>query len=271
MRVDWRASLAVLLGSVVFACGATTPEAEEPEQQVTGVAKGADLSRCEFKGREDRIAHSTRGPGAKHPNIFKTYEVSLDSKKGKRILRCRQVDTNLDGIRDVIRTYTDDGQPLDEQSDTDYDGQIDTWIRFSRGRVLRESRDRNRDGRPDEYRLYSNGRLSRLQRDSDFDGKLDRWQVYDGERLHRVGVDLDGDQRVDRWYRDAEMKRLQEAEEEAGSASAEGATPSATASQEPAPGQTASEATPKKSDTAAAEGAGEKAPSTGEPKGNVGQ
>ncbi len=215
----------------VCACAGQQETAEEPENTVSGVAHGADLSRCEFKGREDRIATQSQGPGANTPNVFRVYEVAMDSKKGKRTLRCRQTDTNLDGIRDVIRTYTSEGEPLDEQSDTNYDGKIDTWVRFSRGRVLTEHRDRNADGKPDEFRIYSDGRLSRSQRDDDFNGKLDTWQVYDGERLHRVGVDLDGDQRVDRWYRDAELKR-----QEAAQAAAEDATSVSAPPGAPAPG-----------------------------------
>lgn len=195
-------------------CGGSEKPPEEPEELAGGIVHGADLSRCEYKGRKDRVFTMTRAPGARTHNVYRIYDVSLDVDNGRRVLRCRQADTNLDGIRDVIRTYTDDGKPLDEQSDTDYDGRIDTWVRFSRGQVLRESHDRNRDGKADEFRIYSDGRLSRLQRDSDHNGKLDTWEVYDGGRLHRIGVDVNGDERVDRWYRDAELKRQEEQDAE---------------------------------------------------------
>ncbi len=198
----WTAAimLACVISSV-SGCGAETVQQEEPKLPKTGVAAGAELSKCVYKDRNDRTFAITRGPGSRHANVLRVFEVAVDKKQARRVLRCRQVDTNLDGIRDVIRTYNDDGEPALEQADTDYDGRIDTWVRFSRGKVLRTELDRNRDGKPDEFRVYTGGKLSRIQRDTDFNGRLDTWEVYDGERLHRVGVDVDGDERVDRWYR----------------------------------------------------------------------
>lgn len=201
----------VLLGIVVAACASTPPPEPRTQPKPSGIARGAgDLLECRHKGQKDRVVAFTRGPGSQHPNVYRVYDVSLDVKNGKRILRCRQVDTDLDGYRDVIRTYNASGEADLELSDSDYDGQIDTWVRFARGRVFRESHDRNDDGKPDEFRTYSSGKLTRLQRDADFDGKLDTWEVYDGARLHRVGVDLDGDERVDRWYRDAALKERED-------------------------------------------------------------
>lgn len=206
-RSTWLVRLGVLpLLVLVQACGGSSPPPEEPDDRDLGVAKFADLSRCEYKGRKDRVFTSTRGPGASVPNVYRVYDVSVDAENGRRVLRCRLADTDFDGILDVIRTYTEDGKPLDEQSDADYDGRIDTWVSYSRGRVLRQSHDRNRDGKPDEWKTYSGGHLARVQRDASHDGKVDTWEVYEQGRLRRLGRDTDGDQRVDQWYRDATKK-----------------------------------------------------------------
>lgn len=209
----------VLIGGLsltAFGCGGSQPEVTGvTETGVTQVAKGADQSRCDFKGRTDRVVVVTKGPGAGHPNVRRVYAVGTDRKDGKRVLRCREVDTNLDGINDLIRTYNEKGEPLGEQADTNYNGRIDSWVQFANDRVAKAEFDRNADGKPDEFKVYSKGVLIRLQRDSRYDGKLDTWHVYEQGRLNRIGVDLDGDEKVDRWYRDEELRRQEEAEEAA--------------------------------------------------------
>jgi hypothetical protein len=120
----------------------------------------------------------------------------------RRVLLCREADTNLDGVKDVVRTYNDRGEALNELADADYDGNIDTWITFSRGRASKIQIDNARRGAPDETRLYVAGKLSRAQRDTNYDGKPDVWEIYSEGRLQRLGVDLDFDGHVDRWDRD---------------------------------------------------------------------
>jgi hypothetical protein len=205
----------LVLGSAL-SCSTAPPPPEAPKLEFSErVPDGADLSYCKFEGRKDRARVVTNGPGSEAPNVARVFEFDPDSKVEARRLRCRIVDTNLDGVSDVIRTYTRDGHPLDEQADTNFDQRIDTWVRFARGVVIRELHDRDADGKPDENRVYSAGKLSRVQRDRNSDGRLDTWEVYDGEKLHRVGVDLDGDQRVDRWYRDELLKGREAAADKA--------------------------------------------------------
>lgn len=190
---------------VLIACGGSRPESENPEDAFDRTLLGVEDTRCEFRDRKDRVAVLTAGRGAKAPNVRRVYAVG-DERDGRRVLRCREVDTNLDGAKDVVRTYDEDGGPLLEQSDSDYDGKIDTWIEFAGGIVVRAQFDRNRDGKPDEWKTYSGGHLARVQRDASHDGKVDTWEVYEQGRLRRLGRDTDGDQRVDQWYRDATKK-----------------------------------------------------------------
>jgi hypothetical protein len=204
------ATATIAAGLTLWACGGSS---EAPPKAANGQAgpvkgiEGEDASRCDFKGRADREVNETAGPGAIQPNIRRVFAIVGEGDERRKILLCREVDTNLDGMKDVVRTYNDKGEALNELADTDYDGQIDTWVTFSRGRIAKWQIDLNRDGRPDEARFYTSGKLARAQRDTNNDGKPDVWEIYDEGRLQRMGVDIDRDGHVDRWDRDEEVMR----------------------------------------------------------------
>ena len=200
-----------------------------------GVGAGADVkapgpesssaseagSRCEFAGRSDREVAESISTGALQPSIRRVYRVVGEGSERRRVLVCREVDTNRDGIKDVVRRYSEQGEPLEELADTNYDGRIDTTIRFAKGRVAQELIDLDQDDKPEETRYYQAGKLSRVQRDTNGDGKPDIWEIYAGGRLERMGVDVDFDGRVDRWNRDEVNERAaREAEEKAESQAA---------------------------------------------------
>jgi len=200
----------IAAGFAVWACGGSGDAPPRSANAASGPVKGIegeDASRCDFKGRADREVNETAGPGAIQPNIRRVFAIVGEGEERRKILLCREVDTNLDGMKDVVRTYTDKGDALNELADTDYDGQIDTWVTFSRGRIAKWQIDQNRDGRPDEARFYTSGKLARAQRDTNNDGKPDVWEIYDEGRLQRMGVDVDRDGHVDRWDRDEEVMR----------------------------------------------------------------
>ncbi len=179
-----------------------------------------DRSRCAYEGRADREVEETASARAVKPNIRRVYAVVGQGDDAHRVLRCREVDQNLDGVKDVVRVYDDGGDPLRELADTDYDGRIDTWTTFSSGRVAEIKVDRNRDGRPDEKRFYVRGQKVRGELDEDYDGRTDVWEVYADGTLQRRGVDVDGDGKVDRWdrdelaYRDAERREREQEEQQ---------------------------------------------------------
>ena len=110
---------------------------------------------------------------------------------------CREIDTNLDGVKDIVRTYNEKGESLHEEADTNYDGRIDTWITFSGGRIAKEEIDTDFNGTADVWKYYVGGQLSRIQRDMNHDSRPDRWEFYNDSKLERVGVDLDFDGHVD--------------------------------------------------------------------------
>ncbi|MEZ4224054.1 MAG: hypothetical protein R3B13_24105 [Polyangiaceae bacterium] len=222
--------LALLMPLAAASCGGSEKKtATAPKNLERAVDEHGedDRSRCDYKGRSDREVFETTGPNAVQPNIRRVFAIVGDGEDARRALLCREVDTNLDGVKDVVRTYNDKGDALFEQADADYDGRIDTWIAFARGRISKVQVDVNKDGKPDEVRFYVDGKLSRMQRDTNYDGKPDVWEIYEDGHLSRMGVDLDHDGRVDRWDRDQEVVRqeaLKEmAEEEASAADAGGA------------------------------------------------
>ncbi|MEB2311600.1 MAG: hypothetical protein OZ921_02600 [Sorangiineae bacterium] len=205
---DWTVLSAVALAAAslgLYACGGdSSREANAPTRtgSIVHAAGGEDVSRCDYQGRADREVQETTGPGALVPNIRRVYAIIGAGEDRRRVIACREVDTNLDGQKDVVRTYDAKGEPLHELADANYDGKIDTWTTFSGGRIVKVEIDTNGDGRPDEIRFMVRGKLSRLQRDTNFDGKPDVWEIYDDGRLQRIGWDFDFDGHVDRWDRD---------------------------------------------------------------------
>lgn len=223
---SWRLVAAGVALAFGVACGGKEPAPNTAQSPTTAVSRagadvGVDLSRCEYKGRADRSVVEGTGPGSSAVNIRKVFAVVGTGEDARKMLVCREVDTNLDGQMDVVRTFNDKGDAISEQADADYDGQIDTWMQFARGRVAKLQRDTNGDGKPDETRHYIDGKLSRVQRDTNFDGKPDVWEIYSEGTLERMGLDLDHDGHVDRWDRDMVAVRQVEARERAEEEAAE--------------------------------------------------
>jgi hypothetical protein len=207
--------------------GAQTAATTEHKPLITSAD---DQSRCDFKGRADREVVESSGPGAVLPNVRRVFGILGEGEDRRRVLFCREIDTNLDGSKDVVRTYNDKGDAVDEQADANYDGKVDTWIRFSGGHISKVELDTDHDGRPDETRYYVKGKLSRVQRDTNRDGKADVWEIYADGQLERMGADLDFDGHVDRWDRDEVARRQaddKEREEESKAAAAQRASEAA--------------------------------------------
>lgn len=218
-RWAWAGSCIGASVIMFVACGGSESEgAKAPTKSGVAVsaydAGGDDRSRCDFEGRRDREVVETRGPGAMIPNVRRVYAILGQGEDRRRILICREVDTNLDGMKDLVRTYDEKGQALREQMDSDYDGRVDRWMTFAAGRMAKLELDKNSDGQPDEFRYYSSGKLARVQQDTNFDGKPDAWEIYSQGTLERRGVDIDHDGIVDRWDRDEVARQIAERKEQ---------------------------------------------------------
>jgi hypothetical protein len=166
-----------------------------------------DKSMCnDWKTKPELEVAETTGPGALKPNVRRVYKTYGEGEARNKVLSCREVDTNLDGIKDVVRTFNQKGEAQHEEADRNYDGKIDVWINFVDGRIAEEDVDTNGDGKPDVWKFYVNGQLQRIRRDRNGDGKPDVWEIYSKGRLERVGVDETLDGHVDRWDRDEQLK-----------------------------------------------------------------
>ncbi len=221
MTSSLRSSLfltAVSLASLSSVACSSSPAFEARGAQQQKMARRPDgsyddHSLCEYKNMPDREASETAGPGSIQPNVRRVYLVIGSGDDRHKVLICREIDTNFDGIKDVVRRYNEKGESVSEEADSNYDGRIDTWITFIKGRLAEVKLDTNFDGRPDEWKYYSGGKLTRVVRDTNFDGRPDVWEIYRDGHLERRGVDIDGDEHVDRWDHDNEMRRrFEEAE-----------------------------------------------------------
>jgi hypothetical protein len=172
-----------------------------------------DRSMCDWRNKPELEVSETAGPGALKPNIRRVFKITGDAEHRHRTLACREIDTNLDGIKDVVRTFNAKGEALKEEADTNYDGKIDVWINFVDGRIASVEQDTTRSGKADVWKFYVNGQLQRIRRDRNGDGKPDVWEIYTNGRLERMGVDETHDGHVDRWDRDDQLRKETDAAE----------------------------------------------------------
>lgn len=170
-----------------------------------------DRTMCDWKDKPELEVSESAGPGALRPNVRRVFKTFGEGDARHKTLVCREIDTNLDGIKDVVRTFNPKGEALHEEADRNYDGRIDLWINFVDGRLAEEDVDTNNDGKPDVWKFYVDGQLQRIRRDRNFDGKPDIWEIYSRGRLERVGLDDSFDGHVDRWDRDEQLKYEAEA------------------------------------------------------------
>lgn len=208
----WIAIVTVLVaGSVVAGCGSSTPERTRRTRasSASGATGGDDGGRCDTAGADREVSeYDTSGDA--NPDVRRVFRRVGDPPITRLVLTCRESDLNGDGTKDVVRYYNDEGRPLREESDRNFDGQMDTITVFQEGRVVRTEIDSSGDGRVDTKIFYDDdGNAVRTERDltgrSTADTwRPDRWEYFEQGRMVRMGTDVDGDGRVDRWDRDHE-------------------------------------------------------------------
>ena len=190
---------ACLCIGLVLVSGCGGKKAEPTRDAYAEVSGRDDKSLCTGYGQGHEREESS-APGAPGRSIRRVYAIVGSGQYMGRVLVCREVDTNYDGIKDLVRTYDRRGVRLTENADTNYDGKLDTWTAYSTGEVGKVSLDTDNDGKVDEVRHYREGHVVRIHRDTDGDGKEDTFEMYRDGRLERIGVDLDHSGQVDEWY-----------------------------------------------------------------------
>lgn len=227
-------ALPIALCALLGACGGNEAEerAERPDRaQSTGGERVEGDNRCDAEA-DNREVSEYDTSGDEWPDVRKVFLTVGDGRLARLILICREADLNGDGTKDVVRYYNDEGRPLREEADRNFDGRMDEVTFFENGRIVRKEVDSNESGVVDTKVFYENGRPLRSERDmagrsTASNWQPDRWEYFEGGRMVRMGTDLDGDGRVDRWDRDAEWHeeqeraRLRQAAEEAAAAAAE--------------------------------------------------
>lgn len=238
MRSGWglaAGALASVFGALV-ACGSGAPPPTTAETAPGGSHDPSrwpadDRSLCEgfvhWKKAPELEVSETVGPGSIKPNIRRVFKAVGERESRHTVLLCREIDSNLDGVKDIVRTFNDKGEPLHEEADTNYDGKVDVWINFAAGRIAEEDLDTTfAAARPNVWKFYLDGELSRVRRNTHCqNGKPDTWEIYRHGRLERIGNDSSCDSHVDRWDRDSERvaqeeeaaKKAAEASQDAGS------------------------------------------------------
>jgi hypothetical protein len=204
----------------LIACGAPQKAAGREGGDSADVRKwpANDRSLCEafvhWKNNRQIEVDESIGPGSIKPNIRRIFKVVGERDDRHTVLLCREIDTNLDGIKDVVRTFDEKGEPLHEEADTNFDGKLDHWVNFAAGRIEEEDVDTTLSaGRPNVWKFYIDGELSRIRRNTHCaSGKADIWEIYYKNRLERVGNDTTCDGHVDRWDRDAQLMAQEEAQ-----------------------------------------------------------
>lgn len=199
------AALALAMTLVMVAACSSETDDTNRRTNFGGVKSGAvhvpedDGRRC--PSDEGLLEESLDTSGDNVADVRKVWRVEGDGQKSRKILVCRELDLNQDGRKDIFRFYNEEGRPLRELTDDDFDGQIDSVAFFENGRIVRQEFDRNGDGREDETRYFLRGKLQRVERDDNHDGEIDVWEHWHKGRLLRIGYDVNADQVADYWHR----------------------------------------------------------------------
>ena len=207
--------LLVLLGLAVLGCGSkdpqpvTSPGSAQPES--TSGGEFSDGGRCMPDGPGYEVSeYDTSGDTT--PDVRKLFKTMGEGSLSRLVLVCREADLNGDRRKDIVRLYTEEGRPMLEEADRDFDGRIDEVTQYSNGRVSLQEIDTSGNGMIDTKIFYEGGQPVRAERDMKnrstvAEWRPDRWEYYLDGRTVRIGTDVDGDGKVDRWDRDEERLR----------------------------------------------------------------
>ena len=187
------------------AAGATTASLDPLE--APPAPKPRDLPASIFEDKPRKVAKGEWGNDKPIDVVVKSLDADRDGapeeiryhdQKTGVIVRIEQ-DQDFDGRLDTWVRY-DAGIPIEIDRDTDGDGKLDEWQSYGRdGRMVRREVDRNGDGTRDAFDEYQSGSLVEKRYDGNSDGKIDSIVHYTDRKLTKSEEDLDNDGRMDTW------------------------------------------------------------------------
>ncbi len=193
------------------AAGSTTAAKVSRAAALPTDAKGGE-GHCAATGdpRYEVSEYDTSGDDL--PDVRKVFLRIGEGALARLVLVCRESDLNADGRKDIVRYYNDEGSPLREEADRNFDGKMDEITFFQNGQIVRQEFDTQGDGKVDAKIFFDAGKPLRAERDLKARSTAerwqpDRWEYYEDGRVVRMGTDLDGDGKVDRWDRDSTLRR----------------------------------------------------------------
>ena len=168
-----------------------------------------DRSMCDYKHPGLEIERDRRARARSKPNVRRVYKHGGPrGMQRRKTLVCREIDTNLDGIKDVVRSFNAKGEPVREDADTNYDGKIDSW-----SDVRRRPHERGGPRHQPRWSTRTSGSTTPTGSSragsgiaTTTAGRTSGRSTPNGH-LERVGYDDDYDGHVDRWDRDDEVPR----------------------------------------------------------------
>lgn len=220
MKSTFAVALCFISTLSFFACGGSQPSETTTTAEQTSAnrsralegAGGESHSFCDATQQGREVSeYDTSGDDL--PDVRRVFKRMGEDGYTRLVMICRESDLNADGRKDVVRYYNDEGRPIREESDRNFDGQMDTVFFFQEGKVVRQEVDESGDGRVDTKIYYDKGAPIRAERDtrSNASGTFvtTQFEYYEGGRTVRVGTDFDADGKVDRWDRDTEWSERQ--------------------------------------------------------------
>jgi hypothetical protein len=176
-----------------------------------GVEQATYDAKCQGKGTQYEVSEYDTS-GDNKPDVRKVFLRIGEGTLARLVLICRESDLNADGNKDVVRYYSEEGRPLREEADRNFDGRMDEITVFQDGQILRQEFDDNHDDKVDTKIFFNAGKPLRAERDLHGRSTADRWQPerwenFEDGHMMRMGTDLDGDGKVDRWDRDVNLRR----------------------------------------------------------------
>ena len=129
--------LPLLFSVAVVGCKSSSPEpVTSPGAAVDRATSGgevADAGRCLPDGPGFEVSeYDTSGDST--PDVRKLFKKVGEGSLARLVLVCREADLNGDRRKDIVRLYNDEGQPVREEADRDFDGRIDEITQFTKGR-----------------------------------------------------------------------------------------------------------------------------------------